>query len=187
MIWPFHRKATTETGAKYYIRDAAMADAKRLVDFKHRRWREMFAHLKTEEFFAKAEATTEEQTKFWQSRIAKGDKVWIAEDLHDQFVGTIHATTNYSEHTAEFIELYELGAPHEIRFFYLAEQAAGTTIGQELLRVAVADEPAIAWVMGEAPLVQASLTAAGFEPLGEPVEPSDEPWRGVPRQAMVRP
>src|SRR5699024_11597491 len=95
-----------------------------------------------------AEATNEEQTKFWQSRIAKGDKVWIAEDLHDQFVGTIHATTNYSEHTAEFIYFFELGTAYEIRFFYLAEQAADTTIGQELLRVAVADEPAIAWVMG---------------------------------------
>jgi len=58
VIWPFKRKATTETGAQYYIRDAAVADAKRLVEFKHLRWREMFGHLKPEEFFATAEATT---------------------------------------------------------------------------------------------------------------------------------
>jgi len=94
---------------------------------------------------------------------------------------------NYSDHTAQFIELYGLGEPLELRFFYLTDQAAGTTIGQELLRVAAADNPAIAWVMGDAPLVQASLDAAGFEPLGEPVEEPAEPWRGVPRQAMVRP
>lgn len=186
MIWPFNRKSTTETGAQYYVRDAAVADAKALVNFKHRIWRDMFADLKTEAFFAQAEATTEEQATFWQSRIAKGDKIWIAEDLNDQIVGTSHATTKYSEHTLEFIEIYSLGEPFELRYFYLSEAATDPTIGQELLHVAIADQPAITWAMGHAPLAHASLTAAGFEPLGEPVEPTDEPWRGVTRQAMLR-
>ena len=50
MIWPFKRKDTTETGAEYYIRDAAMADAKAIVMFKHRIWRQIFAELKDETF-----------------------------------------------------------------------------------------------------------------------------------------
>ena len=186
MIWPFNRKTTTETGAEYYIRDAAVADAKALVDFKHRAWRKMFGHLKDDAFFDQAEATTTEQVKFWQSRITRGDKIWMAENLRDQLIGTIHATTKHSEHTAQFVELYSLGDVQEIRFFYLADDAAHTSIGQELIRVAVGDWPAITWLAGKAPLREASLQQAGFEPLGEPVQPPDEPWRGVPRQAMVR-
>jgi hypothetical protein len=186
VIWPFTRKTTTEAGAEFYIRDAAVADAKALVDFKHRIWRSMFGHLKDDAFFAEAEATTGEQVKFWQSRIGQGDKVWLAEDLRDRIVGTIHATAQHSDHTAEFVEIMALGQLQEIRYFYLADETAQTTIGQELLRVAVGDQPAIGWLMGHEPFVEASFQAAGFEPLGERVEAADGPWRGVPRQAVVR-
>lgn len=186
MIWPFNHKTTTETGAEYYIRDAAIADVKTLVDFKHRIWREMFGHLKDEAFFAQAEATTDEQVKFWQSRISQGDTVWMAEDLRDRLVGTIHATTKHSDHTAEFVTAHAFGEIHELRYFYLADAAAQTNIGTELIRVATRDQPAITWLMGRAPLAEESLRQAGFAPRGEPVKPSDEPWKGVPRQAMVR-
>ena len=186
MIWPFNRKTTTETGAEYYIRDAAMADAKTLVDFKHRIWRDMFGHLKDEAFFAQAEATTDEQVKFWQSRISRGDTVWMAEDLRDRLVGTLHATTKHSDHTARFVAAHALGELHELRYFYLTDATAQTNIGTELIRTAIGDQPAITWLMGNAPLVETSLRQAGFEPLGEPVTPSDEPWKGIPRQAMVR-
>lgn len=186
MIWPFHRKSRTEVGVEYYIRDAAIADAKALVDFKHRMWRSMFGHLKDENFFTQAEATTQEQVKFWQSRISKGDKIWLAEDLRDRIVGTIHATTQYSDHTAEFVQIFSLGDVQEVRYFYLADETAQTTIGKELLRVATQDQPALAWLMGHEPLVEASLGAAGFDPLGEPVEPTDGPWQGIARQAVVR-
>ena len=186
MIWPFNRKTTTETGAEFYIRDAAVADAKTLVDFKHRIWREIFGRVKDDDFFAQAEATTDEQVKFWQSRIARGDKIWLAENLRDQLVGTIHATPAHSDHTAEFVITHTLGEVHELRYFYLADAAAQTNIGEELISVAVGDRPAIAWLMGNAPLVETSLRQTGFAPLGDPVEPTDMPWRGVPRQAMVR-
>lgn len=185
MIWPFKRKTTTETGAEFYIRDAAVADARALVNFKHRAWRAIYGQLKDETFFAQAEATTDEQVKFWQSRITKGDKVWIAEDLRDRMIGTIHATTKHSEHTAEFVELYSLGEVKEIRYFYLANNA-NATIGQALIHQAVGETPAITWVSGDAPLVVQSLRDAGFEELGEPVDPAAEPWHGVVRQAMVR-
>lgn len=186
MIWPFKRKATTETGARYYIRDAAVADAKALVEFKHRVWRDMFGHLKDDTFFAQAEATTENQVAFWQSQMKRGRKVWIAEDLRDRLVGTIHVTAQHSEHTAAFVVAHTLGDVQEIRYFYLADGVADSTLGQELIRVALGDQPAITWLMGKAPLVEASLRQSGFEPLGEPVEPTEEPWHGVPRQAMVR-
>ena len=186
MIWPFNRKTTTETGAEFYIRDAAVADARALVDFKHRAWRAIYGQLKDEAFFTQAEATTDEQVKFWQSRITKGDTVWIAEDLRDRMIGTIHATTKHSEHTAEFVELYSLGEVQEIRYLYLADNA-NVTIGQALIHQAVGENPAIAWVSGNAPVVVHSLHEAGFEELGQPVDPVAEPWRGVVRQAMVRP
>ncbi len=185
MIWPFHRKTTTETGAQYYLRDAAVADAKALVDFKHRAWREMYGHLKDDAFFVQAEATTDEQVKFWQSRISKGDTVWIAEDLRDRIIGTIHATTKHSDHTAEFITAHSLGEVHELRYFYLADSAT-TNVGTALIEQAIDGDPAVTWVSGHAPLVERSLREAGFEPLGEPVEPQQAPWHGVVRQAMVR-
>ena len=185
MIWPFKRKTTTETGAQYYLRDAAVADARTLVDFKHRAWRAIYGQLKDEAFFAQAEATTVEQVKFWQSRITKGDKVWIAEDLRDRIIGTIHATTKHSEHTSEFVELFSLGEIHEIRYFYLADNA-NAMIGKALIDQAIGEGPAITWVSGNAPLVAHSLRDAGFEELGEPVDPAAEPWHGVVRQAMVR-
>ena len=185
MIWPFHRKTSTETGAQYYLRDAAVADARALVDFKHRAWRAMLSHLKDDAFFAQAEATTDEQVKFWQSRIAKGDKVWIAEDLRDRIIGTIHATNKYSEHTSEFVELYSLGEVREIRFFYLVDDATAA-IGKALIDQAVGETPALTWVSGNAPLVVQSLRDAGFADVGEPVDPAVAPWHGVVRQAMVR-
>ena len=185
MIWPFKRKTTTETGAQYYLRDAAVADARALVDFKHRAWRAMYGHLKDDAFFTQAEATTGEQVKYWQARITKGYKIWIAEDLRDRIIGTIHATTKHSEHTAEFVELYSVGDVQEIRYFYLADDAT-VTIGKALLGQAVGDAPAITWVSGNAPLVVQSLREAGFKELGEPVDPAVAPWHGVARQAMVR-
>lgn len=186
MIWPFNRKKTTESGAQYYIRDAAVADARAVIEFKHRVWRQMFAHLKDAAFFDTAEATITEQVQFWQSRINRGDTIWLAEDLRDRIVGTIHAGKAHSDQTAEFAELYGLADSEEIRFFYLAEAAENTTIGHELINHAVGDRPTITWLSGEAPLTQASLRAAGFEPVGEPIEPTQQPWQGVPRQAMVR-
>lgn len=186
MIWPFNRKKTTETGVEFYIRDAAMADARAVIEFKHRIWREMFAELKDAAFFEAAEATIAEQVQFWQSRINRGDKIWLAEDLRERIVGTIHAGTQQSDQTAEFAELYGLEGYVEIRFFYLDDPAAHTTVGQELLTQAVGNKPAVTWLSGAAPLVEANLHQAGFEPLGEPVEPTTEPWQGVPRQAMVR-
>lgn len=186
MIWPFHRKSTTETGAELYIRDAAVADAKALVDFKHRAWRHMFGLLKDDAFFAKAEATTGEQVKFWQSRISRGDTVWMAEDLRDRLVGTIHATTQHSDQTTALVRQHNLAGSHELRFFYLADTAANTTIGEALIQRAVDDKPAIAWLAGHAPALETSLQRAGFIPLGDPVDPAGEPWRGVPQQAMVR-
>lgn len=186
MIWPFQRTQTTETGAEFYIRDAAMADAKAVVEFKHRIWRDMYAGLKDADFFDKAEATIDEQVTFWQSRIKRGDTIWLAEDLRGRLVGVIHATAKLSDQTQEFAELYGLADLQEIRFFYLSDAAEATDIGQKLLNVAVSDQAAITWLSGDAPAVEAHLQHAGFESLGEPVNPPDEPWRGVPRQAMVR-
>lgn len=186
VIWPFNRNKPTETGAEFYIRDAAMADAKAVIQFKHRMWRQMYADLKDDAFFEKAEATIPEQVQFWQSRINHGDKIWLAEDLRERIVGTIHAGTQQSDQTTIFAELYGLKGYAEIRFFYLDDPAAQTTVGQEFLVQAVGNKPAITWLSGTAPLVEANLHQAGFEPLGEPVEPSTEPWQGVPRQAMVR-
>ena len=186
MIWPFNRKNTTETGAEYYIRDAAMADAKAIVTFKHRIWRQIFAELKDETFFATAEATIDEQVEFWQSRINRGDTVWLAEDLRGRIVGTIHATAKVSDNTAEFLSAHGLEGLEDIRFFYLAEETTNTDVGQQLIHQAVADRPAILWAAGDEPLVEATLYQTGFVPMGQPHQPTTEPWRGVPRQAMVR-
>lgn len=186
MIWPFNRKDTTETGAEYYIRDAAMADAKAIITFKHRIWRQMFAKLKDEAFFATAEATIDEQVEFWQSRINRGATVWLAEDLRGRIVGTVHATEKLSDHTAQFLSVYGVEHLDEIRFFYLADETANTNVGQQLLHQAVGDRPALFWAAGEEPLVEEALRHAGFEPTGQPHQPTTEPWQGVPRQAMVR-
>lgn len=186
MIWPFKRKDTTETGAEYYIRDAAMADAKAIVMFKHRIWRQIFAELKDETFFTTAEATIDEQVDFWQSRIDRGYTVWLAEDLRGRIVGTIHATGKLSDQTAEFLYAHGLEELEDIRFFYLAEETTNTTVGQQLINQAVGDRPAILWAAGDEPLVEEALRQTGFIPMGQPHQPISEPWRGVPRQAMVR-
>lgn len=186
MIWPFNRKQTTETGAQYYIRDAAMADAKAIVSFKHRIWRKIFADLKDEEFFATAEATIGEQVQFWQSRISRGDTVWLAEDLRGHIVATTHATTKVSDDTAKFLAAHGLEGLADIRFFYLAEETANTDVGQHLINQAIGDRPAIFWAAGDDPLVEEALRQTGFVPMGQPHQPTTQPWRGVPRQAMVR-
>lgn len=186
MIWPFQRDKPTETGAQLYIRDAAMADARAVIEFKHRIWRQIFANVKDAAFFDTAEATIPEQVQFWQSRIDHGDTIWLAEDLRGRIVGVIHAGKRQSDETTEFADIYGLDGYEDIRFFYLDDRAEHSTVGQELIRKAVGDRSAITWLAGEAPLVEANLLQAGFEPLGESVEPTTQPWQGVPRQAMVR-
>ncbi|WP_022869900.1 hypothetical protein [Yaniella halotolerans] len=186
MIWPFNRKNTTETGAEHYIRDAAIADARAVVEFKHRLWRDIYADFKDAAFFETAEATIAEQVKFWQSRIRGGETIWLAEDLRGAIVGTIHATESLSDQTAEFAELYGLEQLCEIRFFYLSDAAEDTNVAATLIQHAVGDRPALAWLSGDMPLVDTVLREAGLEPLGKAVHPTTEPWQGVPRQAMVR-
>lgn len=186
MIWPFNRKHATETGAEHYIRDAAMADARAVIEFKHRIWREIFDDLKDAAFFETAEATIGEQVQFWQSRINRGEIIWLAEDLRGNIVGTIHAADTPGDQTTAFADIYGLENLQDIRFFYLSHAAKDTTVGAALMQQAVGERPAIAWLSGDAPVVEMSLRTTGFEPLGEPVEPTTEPWRGVPRQAMVR-
>src|SRR5699024_11911719 len=91
-IWRFRLNITNETGATHYIRDAAVADARAVVEFKHRLWHQIYADLKDPAFFEAAEATITEQTRFWQSRIRGGATIWLAEDLRGYIVGTIHDT-----------------------------------------------------------------------------------------------
>lgn len=185
MSWPFYRKPVTETGATYYLRDAAVSDLRTLIDFKHRVWRRTLGHLKDADFFAAAEATSAAQIAYWRSGIARGKQIWLAEDLRDRVVGTIHATAQHSDHTEAFLAEHQLGAVQEIRCCYLGD-AATATLARALLDRAVGEQPAITWLMGETPLLAASLREAGFQPWGEPVDPATAPWQGVPRQAMVR-
>ena len=185
-IWPFKRNNTTETGATHYIRDAAVADARAVVEFKHRLWHQIYADLKDPAFFEAAEATITEQTRFWQSRIRGGATIWLAEDLRGSIVGTIHATQTLSDQTAQFSQVYGLDELQEIRFFYLCDAAQDTNVAATLIQHAVGERSALAWLAGKTPLVGTALRTAGFEPLGEPVDPTDAPWQGVPKQAMVR-
>lgn len=185
MIWPFKRKATTETGAEFYIRDAAVADVRALVDFKHRAWRGMYAGIKDEAFFQQAEATTAEQVAFWKKQVERGASVWIAEDLSDRMLGTIHATTTHSPSTADLIAAHGLGDIQELRYFYLVPTAPAE-LGAALIRQVAGDDPAVTWVSCNAPQVTASLELAGFQPLGDPVELTEPPWQGTRQQAMVR-
>lgn len=185
MIWPFKRKSTTETGAQYYLRDAAVADVRTLVDFKHRAWREIYAGINDETFFEQAEASTSEQVAFWKKQIDRGATVWIAEDLRDRMLGTIHATTTHSQLTEDLIAAHGLDDMQELRYFYLVTTAPAK-LGAALIRQAVGDDPAVTWVSGIAPQVTASLELAGFQPLGDPVELTEPPWHGIRQQAMVR-
>src|SRR5690625_5378573 len=109
-----------------------MADAKAIVMFKHRIWRQIFAELKDETFFTTAEATIDEQVDFWQSRIDRGYTVWLAEDLRGRIVGTIHATGKLSDQTAEFLYAHGLEELEDIRFFYLAEETRSEEHTSEL-------------------------------------------------------
>src|SRR5699024_8599155 len=163
-----------------------MADAKAIVMFKHRIWRQIFAELKDETFFTTAEATIDEQVDFWQSSIDRGYTVWLAEDLRGRIVGTIHATGKLSDQTAEFLYAHGLEELAVIRYYYPAEEDTNTAVGEDRINQAVADRPAILWEDVDEPLVDEALSQTGFIPMGQPHQPISEPWRGVPRQAMVR-
>src|SRR5699024_938202 len=101
-------------------------------------------------------------------------------------VGTIHATGKLSDQPAEFLYAHGLEELEDIRSFYLAEETTHTTVRQQLINQAVGDRPAILWPTGDEPREEDALRQTGFIPMRQPHQPISEPWRGVPRQAMVR-
>lgn len=177
--------------SQFYVRDAAEADVRDVVEMKLASWRETYAEVRDEEFFAAAEATLDDQVAFWQKQRRRGTGIWLAEDLDDQVVGVASAgglQQRTLEKEAEHGELPNI----QLHTLYVLNRAQGTGVADTLLARALGEEAdesqpvdAVLWVVEHNRRAIAFYRRHGFREVGEPVEMTG-PWAGLREQLMVR-
>lgn len=167
---------------RYYVRDADPADVADIIEMKLRSWRETYSHVRDEKFFQQAEASAPDQIAFWRAKIAQGNKLWLAEDLHGQIVGIAAAAPANAENAEA-----EPTEPHyQLRLIYVLKSAQGSGVADALLDNALGHAPASLSVIADNARARAFFTRHGFRNHGEPKTPESGAWADIPEQLMVR-
>lgn len=181
--WPFRRrteKDRTETGARFYIRTAALADVRPVMELKNRVWRDAYGPFRPPEFFDRVDAALDETVQYWQKRVSKSEKLFLAEDLRGNVVGTSYASAPVEQTLAVAAD-----AQLELRILYVAPEVQGNGLGAQLMAAAVGDtEPVALWVLGENQSAIDFYAAHGFSAVAE--VPGEGPWEGLTEKCMVR-
>lgn len=166
------------------MRAADPADLPAVLEMKLTSWREAYGQLRDEEFFARAEATLDQQVEHWAAQQRRGTGVWLAEDLTDRVVGMAS------------LEPGEPG-PAQLRTLYVLAEAQGTGVADALLHAALHHAAAgsatpatstpdvVLTVLEHNPRALAFYRRHGFETVGEPLEMTG-PWTGLREIRMVR-
>lgn len=173
--------------SRYYVREAERADLPGVLAMKLASWRETYGALRDEDFFARAEATLDEQVEHWAGQLRRGTTVWLAEDLTDRIVGMA---------SLERPEPDISGTPDssaQLRTLYVLAEAQGTGVADALLRAALgavdprdsATPDVVLTVLENNPRAIAFYRRHGFEIVGEPVDMTG-PWAGLREIRMVR-
>ncbi|MGO1184281.1 MAG: GNAT family N-acetyltransferase [Micrococcaceae bacterium] len=178
------------------MREAERADLPGVLAMKLASWREAYGALRDEEFFARAEATLDEQVEHWAGQLRRGTTVWLAEDLTDRIVGMAsleRPEPAEPEPTDASGTPAAPGTPAQLRTLYVLAEAQGTGVADALLRAALgavdprdsAAPDVVLTVLENNPRAIAFYRRHGFEIVGEPVEMTG-PWAGLREIRMVR-
>ncbi|NUL47648.1 GNAT family N-acetyltransferase [Cellulosimicrobium funkei] len=146
-------------------------------------WREAYAHLRDEGFFAAAEATVDRQVEHWRRLLASGQRLWLAEDPQGRCVG-LAAAGPVQDPLAQ--DAAEGGWPQvQLYSLYVLAEAQGSGVADALLERAVGSEDCLLWVLTGNGRARAFYSRHGFAAVGAPV-PMDGPWAGLDEQLLVR-
>ncbi len=166
---------------RYYVRDAAQADLEAVLTMKAAAWREAYSRLRDDSFFAAAEATLPQQVDHWRRQLARGTRLWLAEDAHGRCVGLASAGPPREQEDPAAADLPSL----ELHALYVLAQAQGTGVADALLARAVGDAPCRLWVLAVNGRARAFYRRHGFVDVGAPESMAGH-WAGLDAQLMVR-
>lgn len=162
----------------YRIRLAAEDDVRPALQMKLQAWREAYAALRGESFFAHHEGELDGQVAWWERGLASGAQFFIAEDRRGRIIGLAGGTPAIDEDR-------DAGVGIELGMLYVLEEYYGTGLGQHLLETVLGDRDALVWVVEGNARAAAFFAKHGFTPDGTS-EALVGSWKGLVEQRMVR-
>lgn len=161
---------------EFTLRRATVDDAETMVRMHIKSWRESYAGLLPEDFFAEREGAIAAHIERQRASIAGPVVPLLAHDHDGELVGIAVAGPARDEDAPCRLELYML---------YTLRRVYGTGVGQALVDSLLGLDPAYLWVLEDNPRAQAFYRRNGFEPDGKrqllpPV------WYKLPEIRMVR-
>lgn len=162
----------------YRIRLATEQDVRPALQMKLQAWREAYATLRDESFFAHHEGQLDGQAAWWERGLASGAQFFIAEDRDGRIIGLAGGTPVIEEDQ-------DAGVDVELGMLYVLEEYYGTGLGQHLFDVVLGQHDALVWVLQGNERALAFFAKQGFTPDGTS-EALTGSWDGLIEQRMVR-
>ncbi|MBT2515370.1 GNAT family N-acetyltransferase [Arthrobacter sp. ISL-30] len=161
----------------FTLRPGTVDDAETMVRMHIMSWRESYAHLLPEEFFAEREANIGAQIERQRTSNLGSAVPLLAHDDDGCLVGIAAAGPGRDEDSPHLLELYML---------YTLRRVHGAGVGQALVDALLSGEAAYLWVLEGNPRAQAFYRRNGFEPDGKR-QLLPPRWYELPEIRMVRP
>lgn len=162
----------------YRIRLAAEEDVRPALQMKLQAWREAYATLRDESFFAHHEGQLDGQVTWWERGLASGAQFFIAEDRDGRIIGLAGGTPAIEEDQ-------DAGVGIEVGMLYVLAEYYGTGLGKHLFDVVIGEQDALVWVMQGNDRARSFFGKQGFTHDGTS-EALVGSWQGLIEERMVR-
>lgn len=162
----------------YRIRLATEQDVRPALQMKLQAWKEAYANLRDEKFFAFHASELEGQIAWWERGLASGAQFIVAEDRDGKIIGLAGGTPTIEEDQ-------DTGVDIELGMLYVLQQYYGTGLGAHLLEVVLGQRDALVWVLQGNDRALNFFAKQGFTPDGTS-EALTGSWTGLIEQRMVR-
>lgn len=166
------------TTEPYSLRLALPEDIPATLSLKAACWREAYAGLRPESFFADHEARLDKEADWWRSGLEAGAELWIATTADGTIIGTAGGAPVLDDDADTGVEV-------ELQMLYVLAAHHGTGLGLALMRRVTGDAPALLWVLEGNPRAEAFYAKHGFVRDGRTEQLTGD-WAGLSEVRMVR-
>lgn len=169
------------------LRPATREDVSAALTMKLAAWREVYAGLRDEDFFRRAEARLDDEIAWWQRGIDAGAEFHLAElpgAFGTRIVGLAGATPALPEDADTRVGI-EMGVLYVLREHDSASAPGAPGLRAVLLETVLQGRDALVWVVEQDTATVQFYRDHGFTPDGAREE-LDGDWAGLSEVRMVR-
>lgn len=169
------------------IRLATRDDVPNALQLKLACWREVYADLRDEAFFRRAEARLDAEIAWWQRGIDAGAEFHLAElpgAFGTQIIGLAGATPSLLEDADAGVGI-EMGMLYVLREHDAPSAPGAPGLRSLLLETVLQGREALVWVIEQDPTTLGFYRDHGFTPDGQH-ETLDGEWQGLSEIRLVR-